>query len=220
MPLARSLARRYGGTAEPLEDLNQVAYVGLLNAIDGFDPERGTAFASYAIPTILGELRRHFRDRGWAVHVPRSAQERGLALSRERERLAKELGRRPKLSEIAESLDWTAEQARLAERVAVSYEATSLDAPVSSGSGDDATAIVDTLGSEDSGYAVAEARATLAPLWRILGERERRVLHMRFAEDLTQRDIGARIGCSQMHVSRLLQGALSRMAIVADREPA
>jgi RNA polymerase sigma-B factor len=215
MPLARSLAQRYRGTPEPLEDLTQVAYVGLLNAIDRFDPQRGTAFSSFAVPTILGELRRHFRDRCGAVHVPRTGHERAVSLKHRGEGLAKELGRSPTLAEIAESLGWTLEQALEARGAAAAYEATSLDAPVRSRPGDDAPAVVETIGSEDDGYAGAEARATIAALWRTLGERDQRVLRMRFAEDLLQRDIADRLGCSQMHVSRLIRAALSRMAVRA-----
>jgi RNA polymerase sigma-B factor len=216
MPLARELALRYRYTDEPIEDLNQVAYLGLLKAIDRFDPDRGTRFTSYAVPTILGELKRHFRDRGWALRVPREMQERVLAVNRESEALAKRLGRSPSVREIAERLGCSVEQVLEAREAATSYEAASLDAPVTGIDPDDAPTVADTVGSHEGGYELVELGHAIAGAWRALPDRERRVLRLRFVDDLTQREIGERIGVSQMHVSRLLRRALERLRVAAD----
>jgi RNA polymerase sigma-B factor len=215
MPLARDLALRYRYTDEPVEDLTQVAYLGLLKAIDRFDAGRGTRFTSYAVPTILGELKRHFRDKGWALRVPRDMQERVMAVNKESEILAKRLGRSPSVREIAERLGCSAEDVLEAREAANSYEAASLDAPVGGADPDDAPTVSDTIGSVDGGYELIESRDAIAGAWRALPERERRVLHLRFVEDLTQREIGDRIGVSQMHVSRLLRRALERLQSAA-----
>jgi len=220
MPLARSLARRYSYTTEPLEDLTQVAYVGLLKAVDGFDAGRGTAFSSYAVPTILGELRRHFRDTCWAIHVPRTLQDRALALSRESDRLATQLGRPPSLLELTERMGWSIEQVVDAREAAEVYRLGSLEEPLRVDANGDSTTVAETIGADDSRYELAEARATITPIWRALPERDRRVLRLRYAEDLSQREIGERVGCSQMHVSRLLRRSLGRLAVVADDDPA
>jgi RNA polymerase sigma-B factor len=214
MPFARELALRYSYTDEPLDDLIQVASMGLLKAIDRFEPRRGTKFTSYAAPTILGELKRHFRDKGWALHVPRDLQERALAVSRATERLTKQLGRSPKVREIAAALGCSPEQVLEAMEAASSYETGSLDAPVGRVD-DDGAALVELLGSEDGSFELVESREAIARTWRALPELEQRVVELRFIQDLTQREIGDRIGYSQMHVSRLLRRALTRLESAA-----
>ena len=210
LPLARELARRYIYTDEPFDDLLQVASLALIKAIDRFDPDRGSKFASFAAPTILGELKRHFRDKGWSLHVPRDLQERALAVGREAEALSKRLGRSPKPREVARALGCSVEQVLEAQQAAASYEATSLDTPTTRDD-DDAPSLIDLLGGEDSGYELVEDRDEIASAWQRLPEMERSVLELRFVHDLTQREIGERIGHSQMHVSRLLRRALSRL---------
>ena len=210
LPFARDLALRYAYMDEPFDDLTQVASVGLLKAIDRFEPGRGTKFTSYAAPTILGELKRHFRDKRWAVHVPRVLQERTLALSRETEALTKRLGRSPSVREVAMAVGCSSEQVLEAQEAAMSYEAASLDAPTGR-DGEEGGPLVDLLGGEDSGYELAESRDAIAASWRTLPKSERQVLELRFMHDLTQREIGALIGYSQMHVSRLLKRALQRL---------
>ncbi len=215
LPLARDLALRYNYTDEPFDDLLQVASLGLIKAIDRFEPGRGTKFTSYAAPTILGELKRHFRDKGWALHVPRDLQERTLAVSRETEALSKRLGRSPKVREVAAALGCSSEQVLEAQEAAASYEAASLDAPTSR-EDDEAAALVDLLGGEDGAYELVESRDAIASTWQALPEIERKVLELRFMQDLTQREIGEQIGYSQMHVSRLLRRALNRLETAAN----
>jgi RNA polymerase sigma-B factor len=214
LPLARDLALRYTYTDEPFEDLLQVASLGLIKAIDRFEPGRGTKFTSYAAPTILGELKRHFRDKGWSLHVPRDLQERTLAVSRATETLSTELGRSPKVREVAEHLGCTAEQVLEAQEAAQSYEAASLDAPASRDDGESAS-LVDLLGHQDHAFELVEDRDAIASTWLALPDVERQVLELRFMHDLTQREIGERIGYSQMHVSRLLRRALTRLETAA-----
>jgi RNA polymerase sigma-B factor len=214
LPLARDLALRYTYTDEPFDDLLQVASVGLVKAIDRFEPGRGTKFTSYAAPTILGELKRHFRDKGWSLHVPRDLQERSLAVNRATEALSKELGRSPKVREVAEHLGCSAEQVLEAREAAASYEAASLDAPVARDD-DESASLVDLLGSEDSAYELVEDREAIARTWKELPDVERSVLELRFMHDLNQREIGEQIGYSQMHVSRLLRRALTRLETAA-----
>jgi RNA polymerase sigma-B factor len=210
LPLARDLALRYSYTDEPLDDLVQVASVALIKAIDRFDPDRGAKFASYAAPTILGELKRHFRDKGWALHMPRDLQERTLAISRETEALSKRLGRSPKPREVAQALGCSLERVLEAQEAAASYEAASLDAPAVRGD-EEAVALVDQIGAEDSAYELVEDRDAIASIWGALPEVERKAIELRFLSDLTQREIGERLGYSQMHVSRILRRALSRL---------
>jgi RNA polymerase sigma-B factor len=210
LPLARDLALRYTYTDEPFDDLLQVASLGLIKAIDRFEPGRGTKFTSYAAPTILGELKRHFRDKGWALHVPRDLQERSLAVGRETEALSKRLGRSPKVREVAEALGCSVEQVLEAQEAAASYEAASLDAPTARDD-EEAAALVELLGADDSSYELVESRDAIASTWRSLPDVERQVVELRFMQDLTQREIGERIGYSQMHVSRLLRRALNRL---------
>jgi RNA polymerase sigma-B factor len=214
LPLARDLALRYTYTDEPFDDLLQVASLGLVKAIDRFEPGRGTKFTSYAAPTILGELKRHFRDKGWALHMPRDLQERTLAVSRATEALSKELGRSPKVREVAAELRCSVEEVLEAQEAAASYEAASLDAPTAQDDADSAP-LVDLMGHEDSSYELVESRDAIASTWKALPEVERKVLELRFMHDLTQREIGDRIGYSQMHVSRLLRRALDRLETAA-----
>jgi RNA polymerase sigma-B factor len=210
LPLARDLALRYSYTDEPFDDLLQVASIGLLKAIDRFEPERGIKFTSYAVPTILGELKRHFRDKGWSLHVPRDLQERVLAVAKERDRLSTVLGRTPSVREIAESLGCSVEAVLEASEAASGYDTTSLDAPASR-EGDQPAALVDLMGSHDVALGLVETREAIAETWRGLPEIEQTVVKLRFAQDLTQREIGEHIGFSQMHVSRLLRRAISRL---------
>jgi RNA polymerase sigma-B factor len=214
LPLARDLARRYSYTDEPFDDLLQVASVGLIKAIDRFDPDRGVKFTSFAAPTILGELKRHFRDKGWALHVPRDLQERTLAVSREAQALSKRLGRSPKPREVAGALGCSVEQVLEAQQAAASYQAASLDAPTAHDD-EGAAALVDLLGGEDSAYELVADRDAIASGWKALPDVERSVLELRFSHGLNQREIGQRIGYSQMHVSRLLSRALTRLQTAA-----
>jgi RNA polymerase sigma-B factor len=214
LPLARDLALRYVYTDEHFDDLMQVASLGLIKAVDRFEPDRGTRFTSYAAPTILGELKRHFRDKGWALRVPRDLQERALAVSRQTETLAKKLGRSPNVREVAWAVGCSVESVLEASEAAASYEASSLDAPAARGD-DESASLVDLLGDDDVSYGLVESRDAIASTWRALPEIERRVLALRFLHDLTQREIGERIGYSQMHVSRLLRRALSSLETAA-----
>jgi RNA polymerase sigma-B factor len=216
LPLARQLARRYQRGGEPLDDLVQVASLGLLKAIDRFEPDRPTAFSSFAVPTILGELKRHFRDRGWSVRVPRDLQEMTVRVDRTSEELSRQIGRAPTPAEIAEHIGITTEQVLEAREAAGAYRAVSLDRPRNEE--DEEGELVDAFGTEDHGYAVAEDAATVESLMTVLSDREREVLRLRFGEDLTQSEIGARVGVSQMHVSRLIRQAVARLRAAADDE--
>lgn len=212
MPLARKLALRYSYTNEPLDDLVQVACVGLLKALERFQPERGHKFTSFATPTILGELKRHFRDKGWAIHVPRDLQERALAVSRHTERLAGQLGRNPTLTELAEAMNCRVDDVLEGTLALRSYDTASLDAPVTA-EDHEAASLGETLPSHDSGFDLAETRDQMAERWRSLSDLERKVVELRVVHDLTQREIGRRIGYSQMHVSRLLRRSLQRLEV-------
>jgi RNA polymerase sigma-B factor len=183
--------------------------MGLIKAIDRYEPQRGSKFTSYAAPTILGELKRHFRDKGWALHVPRELQERTLTVTRVTEQLSKELGRSPTVREIAGACNRRVEEVLEAREVAAAYEAASLDTPT--GDSDDSTPLVELIGREDPGLGLVEGRDAMVAAWRELPPLEREALRLRFTENLTQREIGDRIGYSQMHVSRLLRHALGRM---------
>jgi RNA polymerase sigma-B factor len=213
LPLARRLARRYQRSEEPLEDLVQVASLGLLKAIDRFDSSRDVAFSSFAVPTILGELKRHFRDRTWSVRVPRDLQELALRVDRTVAELSLGKRRAPTVSEIAEAVGATEEQVLDALGAAGAYHAGSLDAPRPGRADADTPgeSLADSLGEEEGGFERAEQRATLAPLLAHVSPRERLVLTLRFGEDLTQAEIGERIGVSQMQVSRLIRQALIRL---------
>jgi RNA polymerase sigma-B factor len=216
LPLARQLARRYQRGGEPLDDLVQVASLGLLKAIDRFEPDRSTAFSSFAVPTILGELKRHFRDRGWSVRVPRDLQEMTVRVERTSEELSRQLGRAPTPAEIGEDIGITTEQVLEAREAAGAYRAVSLDRPRNEE--EDDTAAADWMGIEDPGFRLAEDAATVERLMLVLTDRERDVLRLRFGEDLTQSEIGARVGVSQMHVSRLIRQAIARLRAAAEDE--
>ncbi len=210
MPLARSLARRYNRSSEPFEDLLQVASLGLLKALDRFDPQRGHPFASFAVPTILGEMRRYFRDCGWSVHVPRGDQERALKVRDAQERFARERGRAPTVNQLAEYLELDTEQVINALQAVQAYESLSLDAP-RPGAEDGMMTYGDALGEEDERYELVELDATVVAALEHIPARERKMLHMRFVEDLTQTEIAARVGISQMQVSRLLRRSLDQL---------
>ncbi len=216
LPLARQLARRYQRGAEPLDDLIQVASIGLVKAVDRFDPSRGTAFSSYAVPTILGELKRYFRDAGWAAHVPRGMQERVMSVNQAVARLGRQLGRSPSPTEIADELGERTEQVLEALEASIAYDAVSLDTPRSSDEAGDTYA--DTVGAVDERFELVEYTTAIAPTMRALPERDRLVLKLRFEDDLTQLEIAERIGVSQMHVSRLIRRALARLRTVAEAQ--
>ena len=209
LPLAQRLASRYRHTTESQEDLEQVAYVGLIKAIDRFDPDLGP-FVRYAVPTILGEIKRHFRDRGWGVHVSRSLQERFLKVGDAIDDLTTKLGRSPTPRDIAHATGFTLEEVLEALDASSAYAPAALDAP-RGGEDDDGGTLGDTLGGTDRNYELVELGASLEPALRALPEREQAILHMRFAEDLTQSEIADRIGISQMHVSRLLRRSIERL---------
>ena len=211
MPLAKSLARRYHRGEEPLEDLEQVAAVGLLKAIDGFDPDRGSAFASFAVPTIVGELRRHFRDKGWAIRVPRDLQELALAVSKRAAEMSTELGRAPTPQELGERLNRPVEDSLEAREALRAMRPSSLDQP-SQGDSDEDELPLARVGSVDAGFAQSEDAIAIGQLARELPERERRILALRFSGDLTQSEIGEQLGISQMHVSRLLRRTLDELS--------
>ncbi len=217
LPLARQLARRYQRAEEPLDDLIQVASIGLIKAIDRFDPDRQVAFSSYAVPTILGELKRHFRDKTWSVRVPRDLQELALKVDRKVADLSRELHRSPTVTEIAEATESSEEQVLEALEAAAAYRATSIDAP--RGTEDDGSdTLGDQMGRDEQGFGLAEDRATLHRLLNTVTAREREVLRLRFEEDLTQAEIGERIGVSQMQVSRIIRQSLGRLRAAA-QEP-
>lgn len=215
LPLARRLARRYAQGDEPLDDLVQVASLGLVKAVDRFDTARPVAFSSFAVPTILGELKRHFRDRTWSVRVPRDLQELVLRADRTADDLARHLGRRPTVPELAAATRTSEEQILEALEAAGAYRAASLEAPRRGGEGDDDDTVGSALGHDEGGFALAEHRAVLERLLAALDERERTVLRLRFEEDLTQSEIGEAIGVSQMQVSRILRRCLGRMSAAA-----
>jgi RNA polymerase sigma-B factor len=219
MPLARRLARRYQRTEEPMEDLVQVASLGLLKAVDRFDSNREVVFSSYAVPTILGELKRHFRDRTWSVRVPRDLQELALRVDRAVAQLSVGKRRAPSVAEIARIVESSEEQVLEALEAAGAYRAGSLDAPRSARGDEDGESVADGIGVQEDGFARAEERALLEPLLQQVSPRERLVLTLRFGEDLTQAEIGERIGVSQMQVSRLIRQALMRLRTELDRQP-
>jgi len=217
LPLACKLAARFRRGPEPLEDLRQVAAFGLLKSIDRYDPAHGTAFSSFAVPTILGELRRHFRDTGWAIHVPRDLQELAVRLGRTNDELHHALGRAPTVAEIAARLNTTPEQVLEAREAAAAHHAESLESTMVDGDGRRAT-LGDVIGAHDPGLDAAEAVVTAERLLRHLSDRDREILRLRFAEDLTQSEIGERLGISQMHVSRLICRSLEQLRELAEAE--
>jgi RNA polymerase sigma-B factor len=206
LPLARSLARRYIGKGEPLDDLEQVASLGLLKAIDRFDVSRDVRFATFAVPTIAGELKRHFRDRGWMLRVPRDIQELSARVARTRETLTRDLGRSPTVEEVAGTLGAGVEQVLEALRAADSYRMMSLDEPLAEGGG-----ALEAIGGDDEGYELAEQRVLLRRGLDELGAREREIVRLRYYEGLTQREIARVVGVSQMHVSRLIRRSIDTM---------
>jgi len=212
MPLAKSLAGRYSGGVEPFDDLLQVASVGLVNAINRYDPERGFTFATFAVPTILGELRRHFRDRGWSIRVPRDLQERNLEVEKALADLPTRLGRSPSVSEIADHLGLSVEDVLEAMEAGTAHHTRSIEAVQGGDQEDeDGRALSDVLGGEEQGFEVVEYGAAIAPVVKRLSARDRKILHMRFVEDRTQSEIAKEIGVSQMHVSRILRATLKRL---------
>jgi RNA polymerase sigma-B factor len=211
LPLARSLARRYAGKGEPLDDLEQVASLGLLKAIDRFDVSRDVRFATFAVPTIAGELKRHFRDRGWMLRVPRDIQELCARVVRCRETLTRELGRSPTVPEVANTLGAGVEQVLEALRAADAYRMMSLDEPLAEGAG-----ALEAIGGDDEGFELAEHRVLLRRGLDGLGAREREIVRLRFYEGLTQREIARAVGVSQMHVSRLIRRSIDAMRDTID----
>jgi RNA polymerase sigma-B factor len=208
LPLARHLANRYAGRGEPFDDLFQVAVMGLIKAIDRFDAERGIEFAGFAIPTVVGELKRHFRDRTWSVRVPRRLQELRLAITGANSTLSHTLGRSPTVADIAAHLNISEEDVLEGLEGARAYNSTSLSLPA----GDDGIATIgDTIGAQDTAFELAELRIALGPCLATLDEREQRIISLRFYGNLTQTEIAEQIGISQMHVSRLLTRALAKL---------
>lgn len=220
MPLARSLARRYDRSSEPFEDLLQVASLGLLKALDRFDPQRGCPFPAFAVPTILGEMRRYFRDCGWSVHVPRGDQERAMKVRDAQEVLTNDHGHAPTVNQLAVYLELDTEQVIAALQATQAYESLSLDAP-RPGADDETMTFGDAMGREDERYELVELDATIVAALQHIPARERAMLRMRFVEDLTQTEIAARVGISQMQVSRLLRRSLDQLrALTRDSDEA
>lgn len=218
LPFARSMAMRYSGGAEPSEDLIQVASLGLVGALGRFDPARGVPFAAFAGPTILGELRRHFRDRVWTLRVPRGLQERIRSVDTAIVELSSELERSPTVAEIAARLEIGEADVLEAFEANVARRTLSLDQPTAGTEPDDHATMVDRLGDEDRGFELAEEREAMDAGIKVLDETEREVLRLRFVEDLTQSKIAEQVGYSQMHVSRILRRALGKLRTVAQRE--
>jgi RNA polymerase sigma-B factor len=210
MPLARSLALRYRRASEPLDDLVQVASVGLVKAVDRWDPDRGLAFSSYAVPTILGELRRYFRDSTWDVRPARDLQELCLAVEEAREKLWAKLGRSPTVADLAERLERPEEDIIEALQATEGRSVRSLDAPVHDEEEDSASA-GDLIGRHDAEFDRVEAGVTIERLTGVLDDRAREILRLRFQEDLLQSEIAERVGCSQMHVSRIIRSSLEKL---------
>jgi RNA polymerase sigma-B factor len=208
LSLAQRLARRFRDRGEPVDDLIQVAMVGLVNAVDGYDPQRGCEFGGYATPTIVGEIRRYFRDKGWRIKVPRRLQELRIQVNRAKVELSQTMAASPTVADIAKHLDIDPDEVAEAIEVARLYNPVSLSAPASP---DSDLGIADPLGDEDPGMAAVENRESVKPLLAALPERERRILTMRFFQEMTQSQIAAELGISQMHVSRLLSQTLQKL---------
>ena len=217
MPLVKSLARKYAGRGEDIEDLVQAGTIGLVKAIDRYDLDAGHRVVSYAVPTITGEIRRHFRDHTWAVHVPRSMQELDAKIQATTRTVMADTGREPTDDDLAEELGATVHDIRDARSAGKAYRALSMDAPAG-----EARELADTHGSIDPGFARVEAAVTVQDAMGALNDRERDVLRMRFDEELLQREIAEQIGVSQMQVSRIIRAAVDRMAdhVVVGDEPA
>jgi RNA polymerase sigma-B factor len=214
--LAEYLARRFSNRGEPLDDLVQVASVGLVKAVDRFDPERAVEFSTYATHTIVGELKRHFRDKGWAVRAPRRMQELYLRLGKLVASLSQEIGRSPTIPELATEAGVTEEEVLEAMEAGQAYRFASLDAPAPGGD-DDNESLGAHMGEDDPGLVGAEDRAALSPLIATLAPREQMILHLRFFEGLTQSEIAERLDISQMHVSRLLARSLAQLREAAEQ---
>ena len=215
LPLARRLALRYRRGGEPAEDLVQVASMGLVKAVERFDHRRGAPFASYAVPTIDGELKRYLRDTSWAAHVPQRMRERVREVERASERLRLRLGRSPTTDEVADSVGVEVTDVLEAAEAATAYNALSLDAPGHADGEDGYPSRAETVGAEEERYDLVELGVTLGPAIRALPARQRAILLLRFREDMTQSEIARVMGISQMHVSRLLRQALARLRAVA-----
>ena len=207
VPFAEYLARRFGGRGESLEDLTQVAMIGLLNAIDRFDPSREVQFSTYAAATIVGELKRHFRDKGWALRVPRRLQELAVQVNRALPELTQSLGRSPTIPELASHLGVATDDIAEAKDAVQAYSTSSLETPM----GEEAKAPIDSLGGDDPSMALLEEWSSIAPAVAELSPRDRRVLYLRFFRDLTQSEIAEDVGVSQMHVSRILTQTLEKL---------
>ncbi|MDQ6605308.1 MAG: SigB/SigF/SigG family RNA polymerase sigma factor [Actinomycetota bacterium] len=210
LPLAQRLARRYVSSGEPYEDLVQIASLGLVKAVERFDPERGYAFSTFAVPTIVGELKRYFRDAAWSVHVDRGAKDRARQTANAQHAITARSGRAPTVRELAQYLERSEEEVLEALQTIDAYDTISLDAPAQLGDEGSASRI-DTLGGHDERLELVDDATTLFAAAKHLPKRERQVLLLRFAEDLPQTEIARRIGVSQMHVSRLLRNALKRL---------
>jgi RNA polymerase sigma-B factor len=210
-PLSRSLARRYGRSSEPFDDLFQVAQLGLLKAIDRYDPDRGFPFKAFAVPTVLGEMRRYFRDSGWSVHVPRGAQERALQVREAQQQLSEDCGHAPSVSQLSQYLEIDAEEVLDGLRALAGYGTLSLDAPRRGGEEDEGGSYAESVGEEDRRFELIELGLSVGSALEQITPREREILHLRFVEDLTQTQIAERIGVSQMQVSRLLRRCLDRL---------
>jgi RNA polymerase sigma-B factor len=210
MSLVRSLARRYSYRGEQLEDLVQIGAIGLIKAIDRFDLERGVELTTYATPNIIGEIKRHFRDKGWSVRVPRGLQELNVQLSRLVEQLTVQLGRSPTVPELAKASGSTEEEVLEALESGRAYSSLSLSSGVG-GDGEEDLDPLESIGTEEHQYEVSEDRAILAPGFKVLDERERRILQLRFFDGLTQSQIAQQVGISQMHVSRLIRRSLEKI---------
>ncbi|EDY64098.1 RNA polymerase sigma factor [Streptomyces pristinaespiralis ATCC 25486] len=208
LPLVEHLARRFRNRGEPLDDLTQVATIGLIKSVDRFDPERGVEFSTYATPTVVGEIKRHFRDKGWAVRVPRRLQELRLSLTTATAELSQQHGRSPTVHELAERLGISEEEVLEGLESANAYSTLSLDVPDTD---DESPAVADTLGAEDEALEGVEYRESLKPLLEGLPPREKRILLLRFFGNMTQSQIAQEVGISQMHVSRLLARTLAQL---------
>lgn len=218
LPMAHRLAHRYAGRGEPYDDLAQTATIGLIKAVDRYDPERGIEFVGYAIPTIIGEIKRHFRDRAWSIRVPRRLQELRMSINHANSTLAHTLHRAPTVADIADYLQVTEEEVLEGLEGARAYRASSLSAPTTA---DSSQELGDTLGGDDHGFELAELRLALQPALATLDDRERRILSLRFYGNQSQAQIAEQIGVSQMHVSRLLTKALGRLrGQLEERAPA
>jgi RNA polymerase sigma-B factor len=214
LPLARRLASRYRHTSQSLEDLVQVASIGLINAVDRFDPERGVNFLAFAVPTILGELKRHFRDNAWSVRVPRGLQERALLVERTASAMTAS-GETPTAERLAEKLELGLEDVLEAIEARQALDALSMDAPQTSLDGAEVT-LADNIGSEDERYELVEDEAAIAAALEQVSKRDRYILELRFGEEMTQSEIAERLGVSQMQVSRLLRRTLNQLREIAE----